>query len=181
MTTVVSMIRGINVAGARPLKMSRLRQICEEIGFRAVRTYLQSGNVVFEARGAKLVRHAAALERAIKEEFGYEVSVAALSREEISEVVASNPLVGLKSVDPAFLHVTFLVGQSPAPTLERSRLPLGPGEDAVQVGAAVYLYCPNGYGNTKINNAFFERALSTSATTRNWRTVLALDQMARGL
>jgi uncharacterized protein (DUF1697 family) len=51
----------------------------------------------------------------------------------------------------------------------------------VIVGNVAYLYCPNGYGNTKINNAYFEKALSTRATTRNWRTVLALERMARGL
>lgn len=181
MPRMVSMVRGINVAGARPLKMAKLREIYERLGFKEVRTYLQSGNAVCRVGSGDAGRHAAAIERAIKEECQYQAPVSALSEEAISAVVASNPLIGRPSVNPAFLHVTFLMAPSGASPLDRSRVPLGPGEDIVIVGNVAYLYCPNGYGNTKINNAYFEKALSTRATTRNWRTVLALERMARGL
>ncbi len=180
MHTFVSMIRGINVAGSRPLKMDRLRAIHEALGLREVRTYLQSGNVVFKAPGADGDRHGAAIERRILRDCGYEVAAAVRTAGAMSAVVGANPFLRRPKVDPRFLHATFLVRSAGAPSLEGIELPLAPGEGAVLDGDVVYVYCPLGYGVTKINNAFFERKLSTRATTRNWQTVTALEKMARG-
>jgi uncharacterized protein (DUF1697 family) len=180
MTTLVSMIRGINVGGSRPLKMDRLRGIHEGLGFRNVRTYLQSGNVVFEAASPDADRHGEAIERRIMRDCGYEVAVAVRTSGAMTAALASNPLLGRAGVDPKFLHATFLVRPEGRPSLGGIDLPLAKGEDAVLLGDVVYVYCPLGYGNTKINNTFFERKLSARATTRNWQTVGALERMARG-
>ena len=176
----VFLIRGINVAGARPLKMEALRELCTGLGFEDVRTYLQSGNVVCRAKGRDPRRNAAALEQAILASSGHTVSVAALASADWSAAVVANPLLIRPRMDPMFLHATFLIAPKARLELDRGRVPLGPGEEAVVVGEVVYLYCPNGYGSTKINNTFFERLFSCRATTRNWRTVLALERMARG-
>jgi len=176
MPLFVSMLRGINVGGARPLKMERLKGIYRKLGLAGARSYLQSGNVVFRAKA----RCAPQIERAIAGECGLEVSVVVLSAREMSAVVARNPLVGRPNIDPTFLHATFLASRVPKGGLDREGLPLGPGEEAVILGKTVYLYCPNGYGNTKLNNAYFERTLASRATTRNWRTVVALERMGRG-
>jgi uncharacterized protein (DUF1697 family) len=180
MATFVSMIRGINVAGSRPLKMDRLRALYEALGFRGVRTHLQSGNVVFEAAAGDAGRHGPAIERRILRDCGYDVAVAVLSADGMSAVAGANPLLRLPGTDPRFLHVTFPVRPCAAPSLQGVELPLARGERAVVAGGVVYLYCPLGYGNSKINNAFFERKLSARATTRNWQTVTALAAMARG-
>ena len=180
MATFVSMIRGINVAGSRPLKMDRPRALHEALGFRRVRTYLQSGNVVFEAAGGDAGRHGRAVERGILREFGYDVAAAVLCAGDMSAVAGANPLLRLPGTDPRFLHVTFLVRPGAAPSLQGVELPLARGEKAVLSGDVLYLYCPLGYGNSKINNAFFERKLSVRATTRNWQTVTALVAMANG-
>lgn len=180
MHTYVSMIRGINVGGNRPLRMDALKGIHESLGFRKVRTYLQSGNAVFEAPGPDAARHAAALERRILRDCGFEVAVAVRSSGQMTAVLGANPLVGRASVDPQFLHATFLVRHPGKASLAGAKVPLAAGEAAVLDGDVVYLYCPHGYGVTKINNAFFERALSVAATTRNWRTVTALEKWARG-
>lgn len=173
------MVRGINVAGSRPLKMDRLRGLAEGIGLAVPRTYLQSGNLVGASGGPGARACAEALERRILRDVGYEVSVAAVTAAGMSAVVSANPLAGRRSIDPAFLHATFLVGKEAGASLEGIPLPLGRGEAAVLAGDVVYLYCPNGYGITKINNTYFERRLGCPATTRNWRTVLALEAMAR--
>jgi uncharacterized protein (DUF1697 family) len=180
MITLVSMIRGINVAGSRPLKMDRLRGIHEDLGYRGVRTYLQSGNVVFEAADADADRHGDAIERRIMRDCGYEVAVAVRSSRAMTKALASNPLLGRAKVDPKFLHATFLVRPGGRPSLAGVDLPLAKGEEAILVGDIVYVYCPLGYGITKINNNFFERKLSARGTTRNWQTVSALERMARG-
>jgi uncharacterized protein (DUF1697 family) len=180
MNTLVSMIRGINVGGSRPLRMDKLREIHEGLGYRKVRTYLQSGNAVFDAADPDADRHARALERRILRDCGYEVAVVVRSAKAMAAALASNPILGRASTDAEFLHATFLVRRPGKPSLEGIDLPLARGEAAVLVGDVVYLYCPSGYGNSRINNAFFERKLSVAATTRNWRTVTALERMARG-
>jgi uncharacterized protein (DUF1697 family) len=180
MHTLVSMLRGINVGGNRPLKMGKLRAIHEELGFRNVRTYLQSGNVVYEAATSGADRHAAALEQRILRDCGFEVMVAVRSLAELTAAIAANPFLGRPGIDPIFLHATFLVRHGLKASLNGIGVPLGRGEAAILLGDTVYLYCPNGYGITKINNTFFEKKLSAGATTRNWRTVTALEGMARG-
>jgi uncharacterized protein (DUF1697 family) len=88
--------------------------------------------------------------------------------------------VGQAGFDDEFLHATFLIHPSKALSLEGLKLPLLGKEAAQLVGDVIFLYCPNGYGRTRINNNYFEKALRTGATTRNWRTVVALDKMAQG-
>jgi uncharacterized protein (DUF1697 family) len=180
MNTFVSMIRGINVGGHRAVKMDRLLGIYGGLGLADPRTYLQSGNVVFESRRAPGYDHAGAIERRIREECGLEVSVAVLTAGEMTRVLAANPMAGRRGIDPRFLHATFVMGAGEAVSLEGVALPLRPGEEAVAVGRVVYLYCPNGYGSAKINNTFFERKLRARATTRNWQAVAALERMGRG-
>jgi uncharacterized protein (DUF1697 family) len=180
MATFVSMLRGINVAGSRPLRMDKLRALHEALGFRNVRTYLQSGNAVFEAAASGADRHGPALERRILRGCGYDVAAAVLSAKAMTAVAGANPFLGRPGIDPRFLHVTFLVRPGAMASLDGIELPLARGEAAVAAGDVVYLYCPLGYGVSRINNTFFERKLSVRATTRNWQTVTALERMARG-
>jgi len=180
MHTLVSMIRGINVAGSRPLKMDRLKALLEDLGLLRVRTYLQSGNAVFDSASPDAGLHSLAIERRILRDYGYEVAVATKTSKSMSAAAVANPFLRRPELDPAFLHATFLIGLGAARSLEGPGLPLARGEEAVLRGDVVYLYCPNGYGVTKMNNSFLERRLSARATTRNWRTVTALERMARG-
>ena len=179
MTTVVSMIRGINVGGNRMIRMDRLKAIYTGLGLAEPRTYLQSGNVVCEARDSRVRGLGKAVEKAILAECGFDVSVAVRTTREMTEAMAANPLFGRKGTDPRFLHATFIVDPDGKATLGGTELPFGKSEEAVLVGDVVYVYCPNGYGITKINNTFFERRLGVRATTRNWQTVAALERMAR--
>ena len=180
MPRFVALLRGINVGGARPMTMQRLREIVGGMGMGDVRTYLQSGNVAFSAARAKPAALAAAIERAILGDRGMEVSAAVLTALELTGAVRRNPLLGMASVDPAFLHATFLVDPKRRPSPAELEVPLGPDERVAVDGDVVYLYCPNGYANTKLQNGFLERKFSARATTRNWRTVSALEAMARG-
>jgi uncharacterized protein (DUF1697 family) len=181
MNTLVSMIRGINVGGNRPIKMERLREIYAELGFAAVRTHLQSGNVVFESENPNADAHGVSIEQALRLKCRLEVDVGVRTARSFTAAFRANPLAGRPATDPRFRHATFLIRPGGKPSLKGVDIPLGPGEAAVLAGTVVYLYCPNGYGATRINNALFERRLSARATTRNWQTVAALERMARGL
>jgi uncharacterized protein (DUF1697 family) len=181
MNTLVSMIRGINVGGNRPIKMERLREIYAELGLGSIRTHLQSGNVVFESENPDADAHGEAIEQALRLKCRLEVDVGVRTARSFTAAFRANPLAGRPGTDLRFLHATFLIRPGVRPSLKGVELPLGPGEAAVMAGTVVYLYCPNGYGSTKINNTLFERRLSARATTRNWQTVTALERMARGL
>ncbi len=177
MTTYVAMLRGINVSGHKIIKMERLRAVFEELGFAHVKTYVQSGNVIFETDKTP-AGLAGTIERKILAEFGFEVPVLTKSAKELKDIVGRSPFVKDPAIDKAKLHVTFLANDPPRNALELLQ-PLAAGTEQVRIaGRAVYLYCPNGYGNTKLSNTAIEKRLSCRATTRNWATTNKLLEMA---
>ena len=172
------MLRGINVSGHKIVKMEALRSCFAGMGFGKVATYVQSGNVIFEAATAGASGLGKKIEAAILREFGFTVPVLVKSARELAQVVAGNPLAALPGVDVAKLHVTFLSDPPPKDARERL-LPVAAGSERVAiVGREVYLYCPNGYGNTKLSNTAIEKKLDVGATTRNWKTANTLLEMA---
>jgi len=180
MTTFVALLRAVNVSGQNRIPMAELRRALGGLGLTGVETYLQSGNVVFVAASDDPAAQSAAIHELIAREFAHDVPVLVLTAADLAQVAAANPFRA-DGADEKLLHVTFLAGPVPAAAFGALRLPAQPGEEAVLAGRVVYLHLPHGYGRTKLNNAYFERVLGTSATTRNWRTVLALAQMsARG-
>jgi uncharacterized protein (DUF1697 family) len=171
--TWIALLRGINLGARNKVPMAELRELFEELGAEDVKTYVQSGNVVFHSSLArdKLKR---AIEDAIRSRFGLDIMVVLATKEELDALVAANPFAA-DQPDPTKLHVTFLA-EAPRgdPLAERRFEP----DDFLVAGVAVYLHCPQGYGRSKLSNAFFEKQLGVAATTRNWRTVTALAELA---
>ncbi len=168
------MFRGINVAGHKIIKMQNLRTSFEELGFRRVRTYVQSGNVIFETEKTSSKSLSKSIEGRILSEFGFPVPLVLRTSGEMKQVVGDNSFLGEKGIDDSKLHVTFL-SAFPSGTALRRLEGLNALPDRFLIkGREVYLYCPNGYGRTKISNNTLEKLLSVEATTRNWRTVNAL-------
>ncbi|HEX3626473.1 MAG TPA: DUF1697 domain-containing protein [Verrucomicrobiae bacterium] len=177
MTTCVAILRGINVSGHKIIKMERLRAAFEDLGFAHVKTYVQSGNVVFETAESP-ASLAGRIETKILDEFGFEVPVLTKSSKELKDIVKRNPFVKDPAIDQTKLHVTFLSGDPPRNALDALEPLAAGGERVALAGRAVYLYCPNGYGNTKLTNTTIEKKLSCRATTRNWATTNKLLEMA---
>ena len=177
MNRYIAILRGVNVSGAKPMKMEELRKTIQKLGFTGVSTYIQSGNVVFTAGETATSQLAAQLAEAIKTGFGFEVPVMVLSAAELKTIISNNPLNNATN-DTAFLHITFLADPPAAFSLSEIEA-RKQGEEAIVVAEnAVYLYCPNGYGNTKLSNTFLESKLKVAATTRNWKTACELLRMA---
>lgn len=175
--THVCLLRGINVSGRRPIRMADLRALFESIGFAGVETYLQSGNVVFQCGRGSESSLASKVKRAIEERFALDVPVIVREKSRFLNVRGLNPLLRVEGIDEVKLHVTFLSHEPAAADLDwLGSLETSPERLAV-LGDCVYLYCPNGYGRTKLSNSFLERRLGTAATTRNWRTVNAIHDM----
>ena len=172
----VALLRGINLGSTNKIKMADLVRLFAGLGHADVRTYLQSGNVVFSTAGADPKNLAPPIEKAILDELGLTVTVLLRTGPDLTKVLAANPYLNRQD-DPTKLHVTFLA-EAPEPDLASAvRVPDGESAEFTLAGREVYLHCPDGYGRTKLNNAFFERKLAVPATTRNWRTVVALHDM----
>jgi uncharacterized protein (DUF1697 family) len=175
------MLRGINVSGQKPVKMERLRASFHQLGFTNCSTYVQSGNVVFQGTSNSAKKFTSRIELQIQKDFGFPVSVLVRTAEEMSEIVKSNPFLKDKSIDTSKLHVTFLSQAAPAAS-PKTLGPLAVAAERLKVnGREIYLYCPNGYGRTKLSNNVIEKKLSLGATTRNWNSVNALLGMAQAL
>jgi uncharacterized protein (DUF1697 family) len=173
------MLRGINVSGHKPVKMEQLRASFERLGFTNVKSYVQSGNVVFEAARGPVLQVQEKIEKQILTDFAFSVPVLLRTAQELGEVIERNPFTKEPAIDQSKLHVTFLSKTGPAKAREML-LPLaGAGEQFQVHGREIYLYCPNGYGRTKLSNTAIEKKLDVGATTRNWRTVNTLLSMAR--
>jgi uncharacterized protein (DUF1697 family) len=159
------------------IKMEALRKMYEDLKFKNVRTYIQSGNIIFQDKPAKPEVLKEKIAKRILKETGFEVPVMVKDIEEIASVLKSNPFLKRKE-DTAKLHVTFLSGEPGKETLDK--IPEGKyGKDEfILSGRTVFLFCPDGYGNTKLSNNFFENKLKVTATTRNWKTINELHRMA---
>ncbi len=174
MMTYVALLRGVNVAGKKKIGMPELVKSCEALGFSEVRSYLQSGNLVFVAQGTAS-EAAAALKARIAQDFGHEVEVLVLLADELEQVLSANPLQGQEE---KFCHATFMFRHVPETRFSELALPLAEGEKAVLVGRAVLLHCPHGYAKSKLTTRYFETHLGVRATTRNLRTVRALRDLS---
>lgn len=179
MTTYISILRGINVSGQKLIKMDALRQSYENLGFHSVTTYVQSGNVVFTGNKAKPDELAQTITRQIEKDFGFDVPVIVLTIDSLKQIIGGNPFLKDKDKDTTFLHVTFLSSKPQKidiKTIEEKKLS---GEEISISENAVFLYCPNGYGKSKLSNSFLEAKLKVGATTRNWKTTNELLKIAQ--
>jgi uncharacterized protein (DUF1697 family) len=177
-TRFAALLRSINVGGRNRLPMADLRALVESLGFEDVTTYLQSGNVVFSGPGSARAT-AQAIQDRIAADAGLAVPVVVRSGTQLADVVRSTPYGDL-GADLKTLHVTFLDSEPGDAGVRELRGRADEfGADRFEIiGTEVYLHCPGGYGETKLNNSYLERRLGVTATTRNWRTVTALADLA---
>jgi uncharacterized protein (DUF1697 family) len=178
MPTYIAILRGINVAGKAKIKMSELKLLFEDVRCEKVKTYIQSGNVIFDHSEASTHVLETTLSERIVTTFGHQVPVIILTPEKLQRVVSNNPFRTNPAIDDAYLYVTFL-SRKPAPfdadvLLSNKK----EWEEIAWTDEAVYFYSPNGYGTTKLDNNFLEKKLKVAATTRNWRTTLELLRLA---
>lgn len=176
MARYAALLRGVNVGSAR-LAMADLRRIVTDLGHSDVKTYLQSGNVVFTSPPAKAATLAEGIERRLADELGLRVPVLVRDGAELATIVDASPYAA-KQDDPTRMLVAFL---SAAPTAARRReltVPAGENIEYEVLGREIHLHFPDGgYGRTKFTNAHLEKKLGVVATTRNWKSVLALRDL----
>ena len=174
----IAILRGINVGGKRKLPMAELRALFAEIGYEDIQTYIQSGNVIFSTQEIHLESIAQSISEKIKERFEYDVPVIVRTIEEWKEVISLNSFLKTEDTDIEKLHLTFLAETPDSDHLEKIKsYDYSPDQFKI-IGKHVFLSCEIPYHKTKLTNNFFESKLKVSATTRNWKTVLKLAELA---
>ena len=174
MARYISILRGINVGGNRKILMADLKSLFGKLGFSNVQTFIQSGNVIFEAEELKTSDLELRIQEVIAETFDFDIPVIVRSAEEMAESIANNPFWKEKDPDIDRLHLTFLK-ELPAPERLDKLIGMEFRPDRFQIiGKDAFIFCSGGYSDSKLTNQFFESKLGVSATTRNWKTVMKL-------
>ncbi len=178
MNVYISMLKGINVGGQKQLRMESLRESYEGLGFSRVRSYVQSGNIIFESPEIEPSVLRKRIEAKIEQAYRCQISVFIRQPHEFQSLLAGNPFINDRDVDPSKLHVTFLYHVPSEPWWSEMASPRDSTDEFARSEMAIYLFCPNGYAKTRLSNSFFERRLGMPVTTRNWNTVNALYKIA---
>lgn len=183
MSTFLALFRGINVSGKKIIKMEDLRKLMETGGYGNVKTYIQSGNVVFEAAQKSREKIAKVIEKLIEEKYGFDVTVFVIDRKHLEKAVDNNPYADGKTPEEAGtkkIYVTFLSEAPSDEAMERLRqAPIGEDEIAIH-DDILYFKLAIGAADSKLSNNLIESKLKLKATTRNWNTTLKLAEMMGG-
>jgi uncharacterized protein (DUF1697 family) len=172
----VALIRGINVGGV-VLKMEDLRGILEYVGFSGVRTYIQSGNAVFDSSESNKRKMEAEIAQEVKNKIDRETVVIVKTVQELGRIVEAHPLADLG--DPKNLYVTVLSYDPTGPDVETLMETMNEVDRHEVMNRVVYSYYGQGYGTSKRSNNFIEKILKVSATTGNWETMNKLYELAK--
>ncbi|MEJ2702394.1 MAG: DUF1697 domain-containing protein [Sedimentisphaerales bacterium] len=173
MDTYVALFRGINITGKNILPMKDLVKTLEGIGCEKVKTYIQSGNVVFQSKKGQPGRIAGEISSRILESRGFEPKVLLLGVSELQSAIENNPF---STANGKALHLFFLDSAPDKPDLEKLTAIKADSEEFKLHGKVFYLYAPDGFGRSKLA-AKVEQALGVPATARNWNTVTKLAAM----
>lgn len=172
----VALLRGINVGGKNKLPMAALVDLFEAAGCRNVATYIQSGNVVFDATAPVARRVSEVITQALMETHGLRVPVVTRTAAELSAVAANNPFA---PHDVSNVHVMFLQDTPDRKAVAGLDPGRSPGDIFIVQGREIYMHLPNGVGRSKLTNDYFDRQLRTVSTGRNWNTLLKLIELSR--
>lgn len=177
MKTFLSILRGINVSGQKKIPMSELKKMYEELHFENITTYIQSGNVIFKNKNSKDLSEK--IEQKIFEKYNFNVPVIIRTPEEMQSIIEGNQFLKQKNIDLTKLHVVYLADNPKQENIDKLKIYNFEPDKFYISSKEVYLYCPNGYGNTKLTNNFFENKLKVTATTRNWKTTNELFKILK--
>lgn len=179
MPVYLALLRGINVSGKKIIKMEDLRKLMESSGYSNVKTYIQSGNVVFESNVKDKSKLAKDIEATIEKQYGFDVSVFVTDTDDVSKAVKNNPFATRDQVEEGTkkIYVTFLSHVPSAENMEKLRqAPIG--EDIIElVDDVLYFKLISMASESKLSNNLVENKLKVRATTRNWNTTIKLLSM----
>jgi uncharacterized protein (DUF1697 family) len=177
--THVALLRGINVGGKNLLPMKDLAEAFVAAGCEQVRTYIQSGNVIFSAPPGSEDQLHDRIGAQLAQRFGYTAPLALRTTEQLRAAIRANPYLALGAPEET-LHVMFLTATPDASAVEKLDPDCSPRDTFIVLGREIYLRLPNGMARTKLTNAYFDTKLGVTSTARNWRTTTKLLELMEG-
>ncbi|MEH6523708.1 DUF1697 domain-containing protein [Sulfitobacter sp.] len=167
MKTLVTLLRAVNVGGTGKLPMAELRSMAEALGLTDVRTYIQSGNLVFSSAD-DLASVKEALEKKLETYAGKPVGVIVRTAQEMQAILDANPF---PNAEPSKVGVLFLDASPPSTTIDETK---GPADEKIELGEReIFIHYPSGMGRTKLR-----LAAMSAGTVRNINTVSKLVKMS---
>jgi uncharacterized protein (DUF1697 family) len=167
------------MTGHNLIKMTELAVLYSSMGFHDARTFIQSGNVIFSDPGNRTVSDlSAALEKAILERFSFIVPVMIRTNSELRELFSSNPFLEEKNFEPSKMAVIFLLDAPSKIQIQKVADINYPPDRFKIIGKEIFIYCPNGFGRTKLYTNFFEKKMGVIGTARNWKTITTILNIA---
>ncbi|WP_426431474.1 DUF1697 domain-containing protein [Winogradskyella sp. HB-48] len=171
MKTYIVLIRGINVGGHRKVSMAELRDLLTKIGFSNVKTYIQSGNVIFKVTETNAKEIENSIQKLIIDHFGFEVSVMVRNRQQLQKIVYDCPFSEDKKI---YSYFGILSHYPKEDLVQKAYEKTYENEEYKIINDCIYFYSDKGYGNAKFNLNYFEKRLNVNATARNYKTILKL-------
>lgn len=167
------------MAGYNKVKMNDLASLFDQIGFKNVETFIQSGNVIFNDPGDRSVKEITTLiEKGIREKLALDIPAIVRSIPEILEIISGNPFLSEKGFDPAKMAVMFLYEEPGDYALSKMKDVDYPPDKFLISGKEIFIWCPNGFGRTKLYTNFFENRMKVTGTARNWNTINTILEIA---
>jgi uncharacterized protein (DUF1697 family) len=178
MATWIALLRAVNLGARNKVSMPRLRELLDADGFGEVRTYVQSGNIVLRAPQRSAARVSERIGALIEREFDLSVPVVVRTPAELTRVIESNPFPEAAAERPKLLHVSFLAGDPDPAGVAAVHADDLTREVCRVERRELYVDYATGVHGSKLTPAYFSRRLGVEGTARNWRTVLAVAELA---
>ena len=167
------------MSGHNSMKMADLSLMYKQLGFNENKTYIQSGNVIFKTdHNNSAASISLRIEEAIFEKFGHNVPVIIRSTSELRGLLSVNPYIKSDQFDPSKMAVIFLTGKVTETQMDKMRSISYPPDEFMIADREIFIYCPNGFGKTKLYTNFFENKMAVTGTARNWKTITTILAMA---
>ena len=172
MQTYISFLRSVNITGHNLIKMTELSELIKKMGFRDVKTYIQSGNIIFsDPDNSTSSELSGNIEKAILGRFSLKIHVMTRTTRELDELFSNNPYLKEPNFDSSKSAVLFLHEKPTNTQIQKVKDISYPPDRFQIIGKEIFIYCPNGFGRTKIYTNFFEKKMGVIGTARNWKTV----------
>jgi uncharacterized protein (DUF1697 family) len=182
MPVLISMLRGVNLGGHNRIKMDALRTLYESLKFDNPRTFIQSGNVIFRTKLPHNQKNSAALaqkiQHAIERTFGFHSEVILRTSDDLRAAIAATPFPAHRNLHPGKVLVTFLAAEPPSEAHATVLNLKGYPEEVHLKGRELYIYFPNGAGQSKLPWSKVEKLLQVTGTARNWNSVTKMLAIA---
>lgn len=179
MQICVSLLRGVNMTGHNTVKMTDLVAVYRKLGLRDAESYIQSGNVIFNIPENKSLQLLSSrIEEAILKKFNFKIPVIIRTLDELKETISVDLFKDEKSFNEDRLSVIFLKEFPQPEQIEKVKSIDYPPDKFKIIGKEIFIYCPNGFGKTKLYTSFFENKMKVTGTARNWKTVNKIFELA---